>query len=272
MRKFQVILTNDHEDLHLEFNLRNTDIAEKWYQELSKNYELYETDRFSDWGESHSEIVTEIHQQIDIINEYDKVVDFKLDQNPSQEELNHLHKFFEDLRGEVCQMTPWYAGAPAQVKTALIKLNVLIHQLESSKRTKNKHPTAVITFKNSPRINLDKEDYKNFTYRWTSGTAYINYCQVGKTILDVFKDKDSIAEGVRPQIYYSADFMIKFGPSTNLFVYILKSIWLKFWLMRQNYKFENLSLGMIPVADLTTKISKENLIRFKKIKRVECIK
>ncbi len=272
MHKFKIVLTNDDEDLNLIFNVRDNDTANKWYQELCKNYELYEIDRFSDWGEGYSEIILDLNRQIDIINNYDNVIDFKIKEIPDQEELNRLHKFFENLRGEVCQMTPWYAQSPEIVKTALIRLNVLIHQLESSLRTKNKHPTLVVTFKNAPRIDLSENDYKKFTFKWTSGTVYINYCQVGKTILDVFKDKDEVTEGIRPQVYYSADFMIKFGPSTNLFVYAVKNLMLKFWISRQGFKFENLSLGMIPVADLETKISKQNLMKFKKVKTVECIK
>ena len=272
MNKFKVLLTNDSDDLELIFNLRKTTIADKWYQELSKNYELYETERFSDWGDHHSKIITEINQHIDAINNYDNVIDYNAKENITQHELNYLHKFFEDLRGEVSQMTPWYVNAPTHIQTALTRLNVLIHELESSIRTKNKHPTAVVTFKNSPKLDLAQEDYKYFTHKWKSGTVYINYCQVGKTILDVFKDRDSIAEGVRPQIYYSADFMIKFGPSTNLLAYILRKIWLTVWLKKQNFKFNNLSLGMIPVADLVTDVSKEQLIRFKKVKRVECIR
>jgi hypothetical protein len=272
MHKFKIVLTNDSEELNLNFNVKNTDIANKWYQELCKNYELYETNRFSDWGEDYSEIILNLNQQINIINNYDNVIDFKINEILNQKELNRLHKFFENLRGEVCQITPWYAKSPETVKTALIKLNVLIHQLESSLRTKNKHPTLVVTFKNAPRIDLSDDDYKNFTFKWTSGTVYINYCQVGKTILDVFKDRDEITEGIRPQVYYSADFMIKFGPSTNLFIYIIKKLMLKFWIFRNNFKFKNLSLGMIPVAELETKISRTELVKFKKVKTVECIK
>jgi len=272
MQKFKVVLTNGHEDLDLEFAVRNSTTADKWYQELGKNYELYETDRFSDWNDDRSDLIKELNDQIDIINSYENIIDLKINENPSQKELNYLHKFFENLRGEVFEMTPWYKKSPGHVKMAVERFNVLIHQLESTLRTKNKHPTLVVTFKDSPRIDLEQEDYDQFTYKWSQGTVYINYCQVGKTVLDVFKDRDSIAEGVRPQIYYSADFMIKFGPSTNLLVYMLKTIALKFWIMQQQFKFKNLSLGMIPVADLITRVSRDHLTKFKRVKRVECIR
>jgi len=74
---------------------------------------------------------------------------------------------------------------------------------------------------------------KHFTFRWTSGTVYINYCQVGKTILDIFKDNDTIADGIRPQQFYSADFMVKFGPTTFYPIYLLRKMYINLWLKKQ---------------------------------------
>jgi hypothetical protein len=272
MSKFKIILTNEITDLNLEFLVRDSNIADRWYQELQKNYPLHEKNRFSNWNSNNKTLINELNEQINIINNYQHIITAEVKESFNQQDLNYLHIFFEKLRGEVFAKSSWYKDSPLHVKDALEKFNVLIHQLESSLRTKNKHPTVVVTFQNSKKLKLKQDDYKYFTYKWTSGTVYINYCQVGKTILDVFKDRDSIKEGVRPQIYYSADFMIKFGPSTNIITYFIKSILLNRWIKRQNFKFDNLSLGMIPVADLITNISKEELLKFTQVKQVECIK
>jgi virulence-associated protein VapD len=266
---FKVTLTNGKEDLDLFFKLRTTDISKKWYAELKKDYSLYETNRFSNWN--NDGLIDELNYHIDLINNYDFVIDKKISTDSAQRDLNYLHKFFEDLRGEITQKTAWFLKAPDNVKCSVEKFNILIHQLESNIRTKNKHPTLVVTFNHTKRIELDREDFNKFTFKWTSGTVYINYCHVGKTVLDIFKDQDNLAEAVRPQTHYSADFMIKFGPSVNILIYWLRYLILKLWLVKKNFKFKHISLGMIPVADLETNVSYEVLTKFNKVKKVTCL-
>ena len=265
---FKLILSNGIEDCEIFFKVRNTDIAKKWYLELCKNYKLHEIDRFSNWGDQ--KLIDQLNEHIKIINRYDKVIDKELSLSPTQSELNYLHKFFEDLRGEVLTGTEWFNRAPLYVKNSIEKFNALIHQLEANIRTKN-HPTIVVTFKDRPIFNLSENDLKHFTYRWVKGTAYINYCQIGKTILDVFKDKDTLAEGIRPQQYYSADFMVKFGPTTLYPVYLIRKIFIRVWLVFQKFKFKNLNLGMIPVADIVSNIEVKNLKKFNHVKGVICL-
>lgn len=267
---FNLILTNDKEDISIPFRVRNTAIAKKWFDELSKNYKLYETDRFTNWGVHN--LIPELNECISKINQYDNCIDCYISSASTnmQKDLNYLHKFFEDLRGEVNEGTEWFNRAPLEIQECVQRFNILIHKLESETRTKN-HPTVVVTFKDRPIINLTKEDIKHFTFRWTHGTVYVNYCQVGKTVLDVFKDKDSIAEGVRPQEFYSADFMVKFGPTTPYVTYLLRKTYLNSWVKLQSFKFKNLNLGMIPVADLANKVDIEELKMFNRVKGVECL-
>jgi hypothetical protein len=158
------------------------------------------------------------------------------------------------------------------VQDAVNKFNILIHQLESAIRTGDKYPTLVVTFKDKPRYKLTEDDMQHFTYLWGSGTVYVNYCHVGKTVLDAYTDNDSIAEAIRPQTHYSADFMVKFGPATNPIYHWFRSLNIKFWLFRRQFKFDHLNLGMIPVADLQTVISKEQLLKFNRVKQVICTK
>jgi len=266
---FELVLTNNLEDLTLIFKVRDTSIAQRWFRELQKDYELFETNRFSNWNNS---CIDELNKHIDIINNYDSIIDKKVSDTISQQELNYLHKFFEELRGEVSTGTQWFNNAPNDIQQSVERFNVLIHQLESNLRTKNRHPTIVVTFKDRPRFELAQDDLKHFTYRWQSGCVYINYCQVGKTVLDVYKDRDDLAEAVRPQTHYSADFLVKFGPTTNRLVYFIRSLLIKHWLKSKNFKFSNLNIGMIPVADLQTKIDKTVLTRFNTVKKIKCLK
>lgn len=264
---FSVVLTDGNEDAILTFKVRNTPTAQKWFAELSKNYPLYETDRFTNW--SNKDLIKELKIQLDIIKKYDERIKANVSSDITQSELNQLHKYFENLRGEVSKGTAWYNAAPKKIQNALLRFNVLIHELEASIRT-SQHPTMVVTFKERPIIELSPYDLENFTFRWTSGTVYINYCHVGKTILDIFKDKDKISDAVRPQTHYSADFMVKFGPTTSYAKYLFKKIMISLWLPFQRFNFKNSNLGMIPVADLISNFDINNMRKFNKVKKVVC--
>lgn len=268
---FELVLTNGKEDLSLFFKLRNTKIAYKWYLELCKSYELFETDRLDHWGTNKDTYINELNKQIDIINQYQYTVDRYVSSDITQQDLNYLHKFFEDLRGEVTEGTTWYNNAPEHVQTAVMRFNVLIHQLEFSMRIKKLHPTAVVTFKDRPRYELDNEDIKHFTYKWKQGAVYINYCHVGKTVLDAYNDNDTLVEAIRPQTHYSADFMVKFGPSSQSLLHKLREIMINKWIKSKKFEFDNLNLGMIPVADLVNKVNFETLFKFNQVKAVNCL-
>lgn len=266
---FKLILTNGFEDFELFFKVRTTTIAKKWYSELCNNYQLYETDRFTNWN--NKDLIKQINNHIRIINQHDNIIDRELDASVTQDDLNYLHKFFEDLRGDVVSGSEWFNNAPLTVKYSLEQFNILIHHLEADLRTQS-HPTVVVTFKDRPKFNLENEDLKYFTFRWTQGTVYINYCQVGKTVLDIFKDNDHISSAVRPQEFYSADFMIKFGPTVPYYLFIIRNMYIRLWLIFQKFNFKNLNLGMIPVADLASEVNVNDLKKFNQVKEVICLK
>jgi len=260
----KITITNGKEDYNLYFNVRDTDIAKKWLNEVQKNYCLDAIDRFTNWG--YKNIINELNEKIDHINSYEKLINYKVDKNTKQKDLNYLHKFFEDLKGGEGN-SEWYNNAPDDIQHSISKLNILIHELESQIR-KSDHPTIVVTYKNPPLLKLTDKDVKHFTFKWSHGTIYINYPHVGKPILDVFKDRDSIAEVILPQSHYSADFMIKFGPSVSTLHFFARKILIKFWLCFQKFNFENLNLGMIPVADINHNVELEYLYKFDRIKDV----
>jgi hypothetical protein len=267
-----VTITNDTNKLDLEFKVRDTHIARKWFDEVRMNYPLFEIDRFDNWGISKETYIDRLNEQIDIINQYQYIIDRKVTIDSTQQDMNYLHKYFEDLRGEVTIGTEWYHNSPEHVKDAVNRFNILIHQLESTIRMSTKHPTLVVTFKDRPRYELSDEDIKEFTYKWEQGTVYINYCHVGKTVLDIFTNNDEVAEAVRPQTHYSADFMVKFGPSSNTILHWLRMRVINIWAKFKNFPFKNLNIGMIPVADLITVVDKDTLLMYNKVESVICIK
>lgn len=249
--KFVVTITNGLDDKDLVFNVYDTDIARRWANEVSNNYPLYETDRFQGWPDDERNLqyyLSALQEQIDIVNAYQaNTINSSI--SGDQDTLNYLHRFFEDLRGEVTTGTDFYNRSPDTIKNAIDKFNVLIHETEHLIRNGDT-PTIVGTFKDRPRVALTEDDFKNFTFKWKYGEVYINYCEVGKPLLDVFKDQDAHIgiKNIRPQEFYSADFMIKFGINVTEEHYQTRLAKFHSWYSLQPFKFKNLSLGMIPVA------------------------
>jgi hypothetical protein len=268
---FKLVLTNGVEDRELIFTTYNTPIAQKWRNELSKNYPLYETDRFTNWGSDN--IIPSLNKCIFQINKYDPIISKCISENSNtlQQDLNYLHKFFEELRGEIETGTTWFNRAPKDIQAAVEQFNILIHKLEANTRTPN-HPTVVVTFKDRPRFELTADDCKHFTFRWKEGTVYINYCHVGKTVLDIFKDRDDIAKSMRPQTHYSADFMIKFGPTIPYPIYLLRKTIISAWMKFKKINPKTANLGMIPVATCTSTFVHSEMINFNKVKEIQCLK
>ena len=241
---FRILFKNNKDSKWVYFDTYDTNIAKKWYKELYNHNELYENTRFTDWPGQDKRYIKLINKQIEIINRYDRVIDIFV---TNCTDLNLLHTYFEDLRGDVTEGTQWFNNAPKEIKVAVEQFNILIHEYESQKR--GNAATIVVTFKDRPRQKLELANYDDFTFKWQFGCVYINYCHVGKNMLDIFKDKDQYTTDV-PQTHYSSDFMIKFGRSVNWVMHTLRKLQIKLWLNKKGYTFKKNSFGMIPVAKI----------------------
>ena len=254
-----------------EFALRDTELAQQWAREIAKGYELFERERFTNWPNDNKDnyyYATEINKCIDVVVEtYPGTISSRANLDMEQDTLNSLHVFFEQLRGPVLDPSAWFIAAPSHVQAAIERFNVLIHEYEHVQFNRQwqpitQHPYATIvgTYNDRPRYGLADEHYDLYTYKWTFGTVYINYCEVGKPLLDVFKDQDEHIgpDNIRPLHYWSADWMIKFGPSTLPEVYEHREKLFWDWFARKENFFNDLgirrgpklALGLIPVADI----------------------
>lgn len=259
MRQFLLTL-GDQKSKTIVFDVLQTSIANRWADEISRNYLLYETNRFKGWPESvrnEAYYYFQLKEQISIVNKHRADLIPNILHIFTQDTLNTLHKHFENLRGSINEGTGFYNNAPDYVKSAIDRFNILVHELEHYMRHSG-YPELVGTYKDRPRIDLMPEDYEYFTFKWKFGYVYINYCEVGKPLLDVFKDNDQVvgSDNVRPLKYYSADFTVKFGPDTTEEVYQDRLAKFNEWYAKQTFNFDQLSLGMIPVAKLNLEESK----------------
>lgn len=271
MTQFILTLTNNTDDCQLIFDVNQSSIAKRWADEVAKNYPLLETTRFINWpndGKNTATFVEKLNAQIATINNWKPGTIPEVLSDPlDQDLLNHLHRFFVKLQGNSTKASDFYLAAPTHVQEAICNFNLTIHEYEhfaynqeTVKLTNHPYATIVGTFANRPRYKLEDSDYDKYTFKWTFGTVYINYCEVGKPILDIFKDQDEITEetGIVPLHYYSADFQIKFGPSTLDHIYDAREKQLWQWFDNNKNKFQSLgftkskylAVGMIPVATL----------------------
>lgn len=287
--KFYVEFKNDLDDLTLVFETYDTPIAKKWCDELksqmSRNSELKENNRLYHFSNSENNleyIVGELRKRAEIINKHQFYIADTIDASITQDTLNNLHKHFEEMRGGILSPSEYFLNAPLDVRRAIEDYNVLIHRTEdllNASKINKPRPRIVLTFKDRRRHELSEDDFDYFSLDINFGEVYINYCEVGKPLWDVFKDKDDIVgdHNIRPLKWYSADMMIYFldGGYRGK----INQFWNWF---DQNSKFLNdlgffkedkkLAIGHIPVARLITTDTKEEVIskisKFNKINRV----
>ena len=65
---FRVSFENNKESKWVYFSVYDTEIAKKWYQELSNDYKIHENTRLTDWPGQNKKYIKLINEQIEIIN------------------------------------------------------------------------------------------------------------------------------------------------------------------------------------------------------------
>lgn len=154
--------------------------------------------------------------------------------NPRQERMNDLHRYFEDLQGHAGAMSQYWQRADDVTRWHIRQLNLLCHEFESwalsnrRRRTAPEwvRPSQLMCWLHSPRFELEPQDLELFgvdTIARPQGGVYVGVNKaVGKHHWEVFRDegRDSrISEltttALRPQTLASADFDIEWGKDTR---------------------------------------------------------
>lgn len=279
---FSIVFKNEsNHEFILKFETYDTEIANKWADCLLEQYNkdpcIKEKDRFynfplDDWTEER--LVNELNECIEIINQNENVINHTAYIGMPQEQLNHLHHYFEKLRGGILTPTEFWLNSNEQIRDALDKYNVIIHRAENfySSHNNNYTPRIVCTFNHRKRYLLEDKDYKYFTLERKFGEVYINYCEVGKPLYDVFKDGDDVVgeDNIRPLRYYSPDMTVSFHPRSknNVDKFLTDmDIW---WDQNNNYltalgfskNDPKNAIGNIPVAKIISdkELSFENCV------------
>lgn len=280
---------NETDEFTLKFDTVEANIGYKWLQAVNNvlNYDgdpIREADRFynfpsHNWTESR--IVDILNDCIAKINNYKQFIDITAQVGGDHNHHNQLHKYFELMRGFHSQPTDFFKNAPHDIQMTINLYNNSIHRLENHLESQGKSlPRIVITFKKGTRYKLADEDFDNFKTYPEFGTIYLDYCEVGKTLLNVFHDSDSVIgdKSILPQRYYAADMCIKFYNGTGEKLLAGFDEW---WVKNEQYLNDlgfykgdkTLAIGYLPVAKLDFNgMTKKQIIhkvdKFTKINRV----
>jgi hypothetical protein len=267
---------DDGKQISIFFRMRETPIARKYFEALRNTNqtgaELYERDRFHHFPGTKRDrnwLATELNRCIDIINAHEPgTIKERAAPDMPQPVMNALHVYFEKLMGGILTPSRFWNEAPPHVRRALEDFNLHIHAYESielaeADRAKGRRPGSqlYITFRPMNRSPLADEDYEHFTLGWNFGNWCVNYCEVGKPLWDVFRDKDEVVgdDNIRPLRYYSSDAFLWFGENADPAIVRKELEEFSSWWDAHNDELAALgfrkgdlknSIGSIPVADL----------------------
>ena len=204
----------------LQFKIKGHSVAQKWAKIVdiaNKKYPISAPDRFYGFSDKDTQITQalfKINQTIDIINEFEHIIDRHLLDILDQDTLNYLHHIFEVYHGLLDQQTSeFWTKAPNKIKESLADLNIQVHECESIGRNRYPTPSHAVTWYKIPKVTkLRDEEYKLFEPGVRIGTIYLLYAEIGKTLEDLSIDNDSYIfdSAFKPFSSISADFVVKY--------------------------------------------------------------
>ena len=209
------------EDLTLQFRVLATPVAELWLERMSQRHAwpLDHSDRFYGFNSTAQEKIralSDVRRCVDTINQHSSIIDRALTTVDDQDTLNYLHNIFERYHGLLDQQhTEYWQQAPAAVRQALAELNLAVHRCETAQGSQQ--PRLVCTWYGQPKEHtlpvVMQQQYGTINPPW--GSVCLNYCEIGKTLADLTRDRDNYIgdDAFRPFSSYSSDFVVRFFES-----------------------------------------------------------
>jgi len=204
----------------VQFNLTPHKVSQTWANLLavaSKKHTVDDPGRFYGFhnkAEQIKQAISKINQTIDVINEFEPIIEKYVTSVDEQDTLNYLHHIFEIYHGLLNQQThELWSRAPDIVHRALADLNILVHECEAVNRSTVNRPSHLTTWYAMPKIlTLSDDDYKLFDDCSKFGTIYLLYTEIGKTLEDLSIDNDHYihTSAFKPFRHFSADFIVRY--------------------------------------------------------------
>jgi hypothetical protein len=147
----------------------------------------------------------EMNEVIDSINEFNFNPEWKIDNNLKLEvttediqeyKLNALHRRFEDISYDIKPLRSEISENYNDLYNLLEKVNWLVHRMERHPSTDNRkwiltvirNETCLSDVENI--LPLDENDYENFDITGQFGKLYLDYCTVGKDLVNCWGSND----------------------------------------------------------------------------------
>lgn len=217
------------QEQELSWDLLNTPLARRWFAELWRALGTegnVREERYFGWANRPKDQefrVQKLNRAIDILNHYFKGkyeiaerAHFGMDQTL----LNKLHHHFEILMGQSWNRNAWInEGVTPEVHFAVRTLNDMVHEYEFSEQANRalkigERQIGGFQWQLAPykQIPLSIEDLESFNFANEPGDLVTNYCQLGKTWVEVYNDHDNRIDdsNIAPLRYFSSGFLCNF--------------------------------------------------------------
>ena len=269
----------DDSILTVYIDVADNSLSRKWLTALNdiirNNLHLEKNYCWLGWAESirtAEYLCTQINRSINAINASN--LDYRIQaffspanviqQNLgiNHDQMNQLHRYFEDLQGTADAMSPYYNRADDLTRWHIRQLNLLCHELESLVLSMRKavqapewrRPSQLMCWLRAPRYELEDADLELFgieTINRKLGGVYVGVNKaVGKHHWEVFCDegRDSriselVTTGLRSQTQAAGDFDIEWARDPGAFHWQIKQLAeFRLWLERNGFDPDDKSL------------------------------
>jgi hypothetical protein len=239
--------SKQHEVLDVYINVEDHSLSRKWLAALNhiiaNNLHLEKNYCWMGWTESARDInylCTQVNRSINAVNSsmldyriqnfFSKATVIQADLDINHDQMNLLHRYFEDLQGSAGALSQHYMSADDETRWHIRQLNLLCHEIESLVLSMRKdiqapewrRPSQLMCWLKAPRFELEESDYEQFgidTINRDLGGVYVGVNKaVGKHHWEVFNDegRDSrigelVTSSLRSQTQAAGDFDIEWA-------------------------------------------------------------
>ena len=206
---------NPEDRVEIPFKLTGSNASQKWllhlYKAMAIQGKIPLNHRWCGWEGNIEAISDRINEWIDVARKYHPEIfnELRASDNPTQDELNYLHTWFEIYRGELENPHPLFRNGTQEYQDAIENLNLEIHAYERAVR---KYKTANFNFQYDHEFSLllpeDKAEFEMMRY---PNSLYLEYNMRGKSLFVYFMDDDDHVgpDNIRTYKYLNADFALR---------------------------------------------------------------
>lgn len=269
---FEITLSGK-EDVVLQFETYNRDYVKLYENSLIDsiaNCKIIQPWRLYNFYKKTDEInrqVMLLNETIDKINTDGRIfIDRKIDSSLKNSDINYIHTFFVDSHLASINSN----NDPLTILFS--DLNAHLHGLEHILGT-DTDPYAdanfTIDFDNKKILKLPDDALLHFKTAKIHGECYVNYCQVGRHIFEVYNNQDEEAhdEHILPLTTISSSTYVWLGKSTGVDFDIKRMKDIKEWFIKNNIANKvgiewgdpKLAIGWLPVAKLVSTLNLDDL-------------